>query len=277
MQSLFQQNLSLTFRLVVISVLCLVLMTIDHRNDTLQGFRSTLGSYLVYPMQYVVSLPSRLLEWSSSSMASHQSIMEENARLYDENLQLKAQQLKLLSLQQENSRLRELLRASSRVGEDILIAEVVRVGQDYYKQQIVINKGEAHHVYPGQPVIDAKGVLGQVVEIYQYTADVLLISDPSHALPVQSNRNGVRTIAQGKGNPNELDLLHIPNNTDLKPGDLLISSGLGGRFPPNYPVAVIAEVAIQPGLPFAKVTATPTAELDRNREVLLVWPNQQPE
>ena len=277
MQSLFQQNLSLTFRLVVISVLCLVLMTIDHRNDTLQGFRSTVGSYLVYPMQYLVALPSRLLEWSSHSMARHQSIMDENARLHDENLQLKARQLKLLSLQQENSRLRELLRASSRVGEDILIAEVVRVDQDYYKQQIVINKGKAHHVYLGQPVIDAKGVLGQVVEIYQYTADVLLISDPSHALPVQSNRNGVRTIVQGKGNPTELDLLHIPNNTDLEPGDLLISSGLGGRFPPNYPVAIIAEVTIQPGQPFAKVTATPTAELDRSREVLLVWPNQQPE
>jgi rod shape-determining protein MreC len=277
MQSLFQQNLSLTFRLVVISVLCLVLMTIDHRNDALQGFRSTVGSYLVYPMQYLVALPSRLLEWSGNSMASHQSIMDENARLHDENLQLKARQLKLLSLQQENSRLRELLRASSRVGEDILIAEVVRVDQDYYKQQIVINKGKAHHVYLGQPVIDANGVLGQVVEIYQYTADVLLISDPSHALPVQSNRNGIRTIAQGKGNPNELDLLHIPNNTDLQSGDLLISSGLGGRFPPNYPVAVIAEVIVQPGQPFAKVTATPTAELDRSREVLLVWPNQQPE
>lgn len=277
MQSLFQQNISLTFRLVVISVLCLILMTVDHRNDTLQGFRSTVGSYLVYPMQYIVALPSRLLDWGDESVASQQSLREENARLQDENLQLRAQQLKLLSLQQENSRLRELLRASSRVGEDVLIAEVVRVDQDYYKQQIVINKGKAHHVYLGQPVIDAQGIMGQVVELYQHSASVLLISDPSHAMPVQSTRNGVRTIVQGKGNPNELDLLHVPNNTDLQPGDLFISSGLGGRFPPNYPVAVIQEVVIQPGQPFAKVTATPTAELDRSREVLLVWPNQQPE
>jgi rod shape-determining protein MreC len=277
MQSLFQQNIGLTFRLVVIGVLCLILMTIDHRNDTLQGFRSTVGSYLVYPMQYIVALPSRLLDRTGESLASQQSLREENARLQDENLQLRAQQLKLLSLQQENSRLRELLRASSRVGEDVLIAEVVRVDQDYYKQQILINKGKAHHVYLGQPVIDAKGIMGQVVELYQHSARVLLISDPSHAMPVQSNRNGVRTIVQGKGNPNELDLLHIPNNTDLRPGDLFISSGLAGRFPPNYPVAVIQEVVIQPGQPFAKVTATPTAELDRSREVLLVWPNQQPE
>lgn len=277
MQSLFQQNISLTFRLVVISVLCLILMTVDHRNDTLQGFRSTVGSYLVYPMQYIVALPSRLLDWGDESVASQQSLREENARLQDQNLQLRAQQLKLLSLQQENSRLRELLRASSRVGEDVLIAEVVRVDQDYYKQQIVINKGKAHHVYLGQPVIDAQGIMGQVVELYQHSASVLLISDPSHAMPVQSTRNGVRTIVQGKGNPNELDLLHVPNNTDLQPGDLFISSGLGGRFPPNYPVAVIQEVVIQPGQPFAKVTATPTAELDRSREVLLVWPNQQPE
>lgn len=277
MQSLFQQNISLTFRLIVISVLCLILMTVDHRNDTLQGFRSTVGSYLVYPMQYIVALPTRLLDWGGESVASQQSMSEENARLQDENLQLRAQQLKLLSLQQENSRLRELLRASSRVGEDVLIAEVVRVDQDYYKQQIVINKGKAHHVYLGQPVIDAQGIMGQVVELYQHSASVLLISDPSHAMPVQSTRNGVRTIVQGKGNPNELDLLHVPNNTDLQPGDLFISSGLGGRFPPNYPVAVIQEVVIQPGQPFAKVTATPTAELDRSREVLLVWPNQQPE
>lgn len=277
MQSLFQQNLSLTLRLVVIGILCLILMTMDHRNDTLEGFRTTIGSYLVYPMQYIVALPSRLLDWTGDSMASQHSIREENARLHDENLQLQARQLKLLSLQQENSRLRELLRASSRVGEDILIAEVLRVDQDYYKQQIMINRGKAQHVYLGQPVIDAKGIMGQVIEVYQYTSRIILISDPNHAMPVQINRNDVRAIAQGKGNPNELDLLHIPNNTDLEPGDLLISSGLGGRFPPNYPVAVIAEVIIQPGQPFAKVTATPTAQLDRSREVLLVWPNQQPQ
>lgn len=277
MQSLFQQNLSLTLRLVVIGILCLILMTMDHRNDTLEGFRTTVGSYLVYPMQYIVALPSRLLDWTGDSMASQHSIREENARLHDENLQLQARQLKLLSLQQENSRLRELLRASSRVGEDILIAEVLRVDQDYYKQQIMINRGKAQHVYLGQPVIDAKGIMGQVIEVYQYTSRIILISDPNHAMPVQINRNDVRAIAQGKGNPNELDLLHIPNNTDLEPGDLLISSGLGGRFPPNYPVAVIAEVIIQPGQPFAKVTATPTAQLDRSREVLLVWPNQQPQ
>lgn len=276
MQSLFQQNISLTLRLILIGATCIVLMSIDHRNDTLQGFRSTVGSYLVYPMQYLVALPSQLLDSAGETLASRDTLIEENSTLRETNLKLLAQQLKLFSLEQENARLRELLHASKQVGEDVLIAEVLTVDQDYYTQQILINKGKAHHVYLGQPVIDAKGVMGQIIQVNRNSATVLLLSDPNHAIPVQANRNGVRTIAQGKSNPQELDLLHIPNNTDLEAGDLLISSGLDGLFPPNYPVAIITEVVIQPGQPFAKVTAAPTAQLDRSREVLLVWPSQKP-
>ena len=276
MQSLFQQNISLTLRLVVITVICVTLMTIDHRNDALKGFRSTVGSYLVYPLQYLVALPGNLLGWSSDTLASRNTLLDENSSLHEENLRLKAQLLKLDSLEQENNRLRELLHASSQVGEDILVAEVIRVDQDYYTQQIVINKGLGDHVYLGQPIIDAKGIMGQVTELNEHSATVLLISDPNHAIPVQVNRNGVRTIAQGNGNANVLELLHLPNNTDLVRGDLLITSGLGSRFPPNYPVAIVEEVVIQPGQPFARVTAVPTAQLDRSREVLLVWPSQKP-
>lgn len=276
MQSLFQQNIGLTLRLVLIGATCIVLMSIDHRNDALQGFRSAVGSYLVYPMQYLVALPSQLLDDAGETLASRSELIEENAALREENLKLLAHQLKLFSLEQENIRLRELLQASSQVGEDVLIAEVLTVDQDYYKQQILINKGKVHHVYLGQPVIDARGIMGQITQLNQHSAAVLLLSDPNHAIPVQANRNGVRTIAQGNGNPKELDLLHIPNNTDLEAGDLLISSGLDGLFPPNYPVAIITEVVIQPGQPFAKVTAAPTAQLDRSREVLLVWPSQKP-
>lgn len=272
MQSLFQQNVSLTLRLLVITILCVVLMTVDHRNNTLKGFRSAVGSYLVYPLQYLASLPSRMFENTGESIMSRKQLVAQNTLLKYENLELKAQLQKLESLEQENERLRTLMHASSAVGEEILIAEVVSVDQDYYKQQILINKGSDHNVYVGQPVIDAKGIMGQVIEINRFASTVLLISDPGHALPVQSNRGGIRTIAQGKGNPNELDLLHIPNNTSLRPGDLLITSGLGGRFPPNYPVGIVSQVLIQPSKPFAQVTATPTALLDKSREVLLVWP-----
>jgi rod shape-determining protein MreC len=272
MQSLFQQNVSLTLRLLSITILCIVLMTIDHRNNTLQGFRSAVGSYFIYPLQYLAALPSRIFDSTGETLASRKSLLAENTRLKYENLELQATLQKMASIERENERLRILMHASSQVGEKILIAEVMRIDQDYYKQQIVINKGETNHVYEGQPVIDSKGIMGQVIELNQHSSTVLLISDLSHALPVQCNRTGIRTIAQGKGNPNELDLLYIPNNTKLQSGDLLITSGLGGRFPPNYPVAIVSEVSVQPNKPFAKVTATPTALLDTSREILLVWP-----
>jgi rod shape-determining protein MreC len=272
MQTLFQQNVSLTLRLLVITVVCVVLMTVDHRNNALKGFRSAVGSYLVYPLQYLASLPSRLFDGGGETLVSRKELIAQNTLLRYENLELKAQLQKLESLQQENERLRTLMGAAAGVGEEVLIAEVVTVDQDYYKQQILINKGSDHNVYVGQPVIDARGIMGQVVEINRFASTVLLISDPSHALPVQSNRGGIRSIVQGKGNPNELELLYIPNNTALRPGDLLITSGLGGVFPPNYPVGIVSQVLIQPGRPFALVTATPTALLDISREVLLVWP-----
>lgn len=277
MQSLFQQKVSLTLRLLIFSAIGIILMTLDHRDDTLSGVRSLIGSYMVYPLQYLVAMPANVVGWAGENLTERQALIERNEQLEQRNLQLRARQQRLASLQKENERLRDLLRASSRVGEDILIAEVLTIDQDYYKQQIVINKGESHDVYVGQPVIDATGVMGQVIERTRFSATVLLISDPGHALPVQNNRSGMRTIAQGKGNPNELDLLHIPNNTDIRAGDLMITSGLGGRFPANYPVAEVAKVEILPGEPFARVTATPMAQLDRSREVLLVWPGSEPE
>ncbi len=271
MQTLFQENVSLTLRALVSAVLCIVLMTADHRNNAFQDARSTIGTYLVYPIQYLVAIPGSVIRWSAENLASRKKLLEKNAELHRHNIELLVRQQQLQSLQQENTRLRELMHSSSRVDEDILIAEVLTIDQDYYKQQIVINKGESSELYPGQPVIDAKGVMGQIVELNRHSARVLLISDPGHALPVQNNRNGVRTILQGKGDPAELDLLHIPNNTDIKVGDLMITSGLGDRFPPNYPAATVTDVEIRPGEPFARVVAKPTAELDTSREVLLVW------
>ena len=274
--SLFQQNVSLTLRLLVITVICIVLMTVDHRNNALKGFRSTVGSYLVYPLQYLASLPASLFQSTDQTIVTRKQLIAQNNRIKQENLELKAQLQKMASLEEENERLRKLMGAAAGFGEAVLIAEVVSVDQDYYKQQILINKGSDHNVYVGQPVIDAKGIMGQVIEVNRFASSVLLISDPSHALPVQSNRGGIRSIAQGKGDSTELDLLYIPNNTALKPGDLLISSGLGGVFPPNYPVGIVSQVLIRPSQQFAQVTATPTAQLDKSREVLLIWPQTEP-
>jgi rod shape-determining protein MreC len=153
----------------------------------------------------------------------------------------------------------------------VLIAELVAVEQDPFRQQVLINKGETSGLFVGQPVVDANAVVGQVTHITPFSASVLLITDATHALPVQVHRNGLRTIALGTGLINRLELPHLPNNADIKVGDLLTTSGLGGSFPPGYPVAEVIEVRYEPGQPFASVYAQTTAHLDRIREVLLVW------
>jgi rod shape-determining protein MreC len=186
----------------------------------------------------------------------------------------KVQLQKLASLEAENMRLRELLDSSFKVGEKVLIAELLSVNLDPYKHQIVINKGKSNGVYPGQPLLDAKGVMGQMVHVGPYTSTAILITDSSHAIPVQVNRNGLRTIAIGSGTINRLELPYIPNNADIRPGDLLVTSGLGGHFPAGYPVAEVSAIQHDPGHTFSIVAATPMADLNRSREVLLVWPGE---
>jgi rod shape-determining protein MreC len=258
----------------VFVTLSIVLMTMDHRQQHIESLRASL-SVLIYPLQMVVELPEAAYGWFSETLASRHHLQEENASLHTQILMLKAQTLKLQSLEVENIRLRELLDSSFQVGQKILVAELLSANLDPYQHQILINKGEIDKVYQGQPLLDANGVMGQVVHVGPYTSTALLITDTSHAIPVQVNRNGIRTIAIGSGTINRLDLPYLPNNADVRPGDLLTTSGLGGKFPPGYPVAVVESVVHDPGQTFARVTATPTARLDRSREVLLVWPTNR--
>lgn len=249
-----------------------VLMVMDHRYKSLESVRDAL-SVIVYPIQMSVELPGSISDWFSESLASRRALQEEVDSLRTQQVIQKAQMQKLASLEVENIRLRELLDSSFEIGERVLIAELMSVNLDPYKHQIVINRGELHNVYPGQPLVDANGVMGQIVHAGPYTSTAILITDTSHAIPIQVNRNGLRSIALGSGAINRLDLPYIPNSADIKAGDLLTTSGLGGRFPPGYPVATVVTVEHDPGNAFAKVIATPLAHLDRSREVLLVWPN----
>ncbi|WJW75933.1 rod shape-determining protein MreC [Thiohalobacter sp. IOR34] len=247
------------------------LMTLDHRQQHLESLRSAL-SVAVYPLQLVVDLPNSFGEWLHESFATRRHLAEENARLHTEHLVLKAELQKLSALQAENLRLRELLDSSFKVGERVLIAELLSVDLDPYRHEVVLNKGSRQGVFDGQPLVDANGIMGQVVHVGPFTATAMLITDPAHAIPVQVNRNGLRTIALGIGSIDRLSLPHIPNSADIQVGDLLVSSGLGGRFPHGYPVGVVSKVQLDPGQAFARVVARPLAELDRSREVLLVWP-----
>jgi rod shape-determining protein MreC len=245
-------------------------MVLDHRYNHLESLRSTL-SVLLYPIQYLASLPVQLSESASNAFVSRNQLEEQRDNLHLENLQLRARLQKFEALEAENMRLRGLLDSSFKVGDRVLIAELISVEQDPFRQQVLINKGKTSGLFEGQPVLDANAVVGQVTYINPFTASVLLITDATHAMPVQVNRNGLRTIALGTGLINQLELPHLPNNADIKVGDLLVTSGLGGRFPPGYPVAEVIEVRREPGQPFASVTAQTTAHLDRIREVLLVW------
>ena len=159
------------------------------------------------------------------------------------------------------------------MGEPVLVAELLSVDQDPYRQQVVLNKGRKDKVYIGQPIIDAWGVMGQIIYLADSSSTAMLISDPSHAIPVQVNRSGLRSTAFGTGNASELELRYIPHNADIQIGDLIVASGLGQRFPPNYPVARIVKIERPVGEAFATVLAEPLAHLDKSREVLLVWHN----
>ncbi|MCG8024045.1 MAG: rod shape-determining protein MreC [Candidatus Thiodiazotropha endolucinida] len=252
------------------ALLSIAIMVLDHRYNHLESLRSGL-SVLLFPVQYLASLPLLLSESASDAINSRNEIEAERDRLHAENLRLRARQQKFEALEAENMRLRDLLDSSFKVGDRVLIAELVAVEQDPFRQQVLINKGKTSGLFVGQPVVDANAVVGQVTHINPFSASVLLITDAAHALPVQVHRNGLRTIALGTGLINRLELPHLPNNADIKVGDLLTTSGMGGSFPPGYPVAEVIDVRREPGQPFASVIAQTTAHLDRIREVLLVW------
>jgi len=202
---------------------------------------------------------------------SRSQLLEENARLRRENLVLQGRSHQMASLQAENVRLRALLNSSAMLRDDVLVAELIGVSPDPMRHLLVLNKGEQDGVFVGQPLIDADGLLGQIVEVSSISSRAMLITDATHSIPVQVNRNGVRAIAEGTGVLGMLEVHHVAATTDIREGDLLVTSGLGGRFPVGYPVAVVSEVERDPGQPFARILARPTAALDRSRHVLLVF------
>jgi len=245
-------------------------MVMDRRFQHLSTLRTTLA-VLVYPIQALADVPLRWVQDAKGRLADERCLREENAGLHRENLLLAARVQRLASLEAENMRLRDLLGSSFKVGERVMIAEILSVDLDPGRQQVLLDKGERSGVFVGQPVLDANAVMGQVIRTNPFASMVLLITDSEHALPVELMRNGLRTIAAGTGVGNELELLHISKNADVRVGDLVVTSGMGGRFPPGYPVARVTSVGHDPGNPFLAVVAEPTAKLDRTREALLVW------
>ncbi len=250
-------------------------MVLDQKSPSINSLRSTL-SFLVDPLKYLVNIPSVALEQTGDSINSYLNLKKENQNLREEQLVHQARLLKFSALEQENIRLRALLENSFKLGEQVLVAELLSVNMAPYEHIVVVNKGTRFGVHAQQPVLDANGVVGQVFRALPMTSEIMLITDPNHAIPVQVNRNGLLTIAVGSGQTNKLILPFLPSNADIHPGDLLITSGLGGNFPHGYPVAIVDEFIPQPNKAFTTVTATPKALLDRNRELMIVWSKSTP-
>ncbi|MFL6965179.1 rod shape-determining protein MreC [Pseudomonas alvandae] len=261
----------------MLAVLSVALMVVDARFTLLKPVRSQM-SLVLMESYWITDLPQRLWQGVASQFGSRTELVAENEKLKTENLLLQGRMQKLAALTEQNVRLRELLNSSALVNEKVEVAELIGMDPNPFTHRIIINKGERDGVVLGQPVLDARGLMGQVVELMPYTSRVLLLTDTTHSIPVQVNRNGLRAIASGTGNPERLELRHVADTADIKEGDLLVSSGLGQRFPAGYPVATVKEVIHDSGQPFAIVRAVPTAALNRSRYLLLVFSdNRTPE
>jgi rod shape-determining protein MreC len=245
-------------------------MFMDQRHGWLEQTRYVLQS-AAYPIQLAVSSPSQAWNWLQQVMETRDALRVENQRLQVRQRELEVRTMRYEALAQENSELRGLRDALPPVADRWLSAEIVNIQIDSLRQRVLINRGSLNGVFKAQAVLDDKGVIGQTVHVGPFSAEVILITDPEHAIPVQIERTGLRTIAVGGGDTASLALPYLPGNADIKSGDILETSGLGGVFPAGYPVAKVTEVHRDAIQPLAQVRAAPFASVDTDREVMLVW------
>ncbi|MEL5202252.1 rod shape-determining protein MreC [Serratia ureilytica] len=270
MKPIFSRGPSLQLRLFLAVIAAIGLIVADSRLGTFVKIRNYMDT-AVSPFYFLANGPRKVLDSVSETLATRQQLELENRALRQELLLKNSDILLLGQFKQENARLRELLGSPLRQDEHKMATQVISTGSDPYSDQVVIDKGSDNGVYEGQPVISDKGVVGQVVAVAKVTSRVLLICDASHALPIQVLRNDIRVIAAGSGCADDLQLEHLPNNTDIRVGDVLVTSGLGGRFPEGYPVAVVSSVKVDNQRAYTVIQARPTAGLQRLRYLLLLW------
>lgn len=261
----------MVLQLLLSLALATILMVLDYRYDYLNNARKGVSTLLA-PIYFLANLPNEVASWADNNIVSRNDLLNENRQLEDELLILKAQNQRLIGLESENARLRALLGSSRTLRGQRVIAEVLNIDSSLFANELLLNKGSSDNVFVGQPVVDAEGIMGQIIEVSTITSRMILLNDQKHAIPVRIDRNGVRAIAQGDGNL--LYLRHLPNTIDVQEGDVLLSSGLGQKFPDGYPVAKVLSVTRQPAQPYAEILAEPTANINRANHVLLLWPYQ---
>lgn len=253
-------------------MLAMILMVMDKQVVALSQLRSALSLPLA-PLQYLVSRPIEWIDALRDTITTHDALIRENLNLKAEQLLLKAQLQRYVAIELENNELKALRNTSSQLQVRTLIGQLLSVSSDPFSNQVVLNKGSKDNVFIGQPVLDANGVMGQVIQVGPLTSRILLISDAHSGVPVQVVRNGLRAIAVGDPYSGKLRLLNITQTTDIQVGDRLITSGLGTHYPEGYPVGKVISVIKDPTLQFSSVIVEPAAHLNRSRGVLLIWPN----
>ncbi|KPZ73264.1 MULTISPECIES: rod shape-determining protein MreC [unclassified Shewanella] len=269
MKPIFVRGISQQFRLTLAIFLSVVLLI---ANDRLDPIRQSISSVLS-PLQYLANVPGLLLDWSADSIATRNMLAMQNKELLRQQLMMSERLQRFEHLRQENERLRALLGSPVHMDARKVVAEVMEVASDPFRHYVVLNHGARTGVFVGQSVVDAQGVVGQVIEVSELTSRVLLVTDPTHGIPVRITRNDVRAVAQGTGDIDEIELRHVAKSTDIVVGDLLVTSGLGNRFPEGYPVARVMKISRDAGQSYSVVSAQPLAALDRIRYVLLIWPD----
>jgi rod shape-determining protein MreC len=261
---------SLSFFLAMAVSLALIIAD-SHRY--LDGVRMGF-SLVISPLQYVIDYPVRIVGWVSSLMGTKKALIDENMQLRYQQTMLEAQLQQLRVISKENSQLKALLSATSSRPMKAMAAQILAVDTTHSRQLFVLNKGKRDGVVSGLPVLDAKGVMGQIIDVGWMTSTVLLISDAQSAVPVRNNRTGERAILIGTNSISQLSLINLPRTSSIMKGDLLVTSGLGRRYPEGYPVGRVGDIKNSSGDEFIKVIVSPVALLNRSRLVLVVWPEE---
>ena len=273
MNPIFKHGPSPQHRLVLVLFCSALLIFFDHKMNSFESVRGFLQS-MVSPLQYLATTPKQMMNWAAENIVTRRQLIADNQQYKINELIFHEQALQLDIIKKENERLRALLASPLRYDAKKMVAEILAVDSDPYTHQVVINRGANDGVYEGQAVIDDEGIVGQILHVGTTSSRVLLITDVTHAVPVRISRNGVRLIANGVGVIDRLTLNHVPHSTDIRFNDVLVTSGLGGKFPEGYPVAKVTSVIQDESHAFARIESQPVAKIDRLRYVLLLWPEQ---
>jgi rod shape-determining protein MreC len=276
MNPIFKHGPSPQHRLLLVLFCSVSLIFFDHKMNSFENIRGYLQS-LVSPLQYLATTPKQVMTWAAENIVTRRQLLSDNQQYKVEELRFHQQLLELEIIKKENVRLRLLLASPIRGEVKKMVAEIISVDSDPYSQQVVINRGSDDGVFEGQPVIDDEGIVGQILHVGINSSRVILITDVTHAVPVRVSRNGVRLVASGTGQIDRLTHNFVQHSTDVRTGDLLVTSGLGDKYPEGYPVARVTKVSQNDANAFALVQSQPVAKIDRLRYLLLLWPEKASE